>query len=59
MFGGQGAARWARDGKLDLRRRIPLTRNFGIEVCGGRPLASVPLTTVLLDCLGPAVAAPC
>lgn len=34
LFGGQGAARWARDGKLDLRRRIPLTRNFGIEACG-------------------------
>jgi hypothetical protein len=33
MLGGQGAARWARDGKLDLRRHIPLTRNLGIEVC--------------------------
>ena len=32
MLGGQGAARWARDGKLDLRRHIPLTRNLGIEV---------------------------
>jgi hypothetical protein len=31
MLGGQGAARWARDGKLDLRRHIPLTRNLGIE----------------------------
>jgi hypothetical protein len=32
MLGGQGAARWARDGKLDLRRHIPVTRNLGIEV---------------------------
>ncbi len=38
QVGGHGAARWAADGKFDLRKMMFLTRNLGFEVRPALPV---------------------